>query len=53
MTMKSVSVHLPEASINGLKKLVETYQYPNMSEAIRDAIRKFLESAEYRFVPYM
>ncbi|MHA1607612.1 MAG: ribbon-helix-helix domain-containing protein [Candidatus Freyarchaeota archaeon] len=38
-----VTVHLPEAYINGLNKLVEMKHYPNKSEAIRVAIRDLLK----------
>ncbi|MBS7287675.1 MAG: type II toxin-antitoxin system ParD family antitoxin [Candidatus Freyarchaeota archaeon] len=41
--MKLVTVHLPEAYVNGLEKLVEMRQYPNKSEAIRVAIRDLLK----------
>ncbi|MEM1657644.1 MAG: ribbon-helix-helix domain-containing protein [Candidatus Jordarchaeales archaeon] len=41
--MKLVTVHLPEAYVNGLEKLVEMKQYPNKSEAIRVAIRDLLK----------
>lgn len=41
--MKLVTVHLPEAYVNGLEKLVEMKHYPNKSEAIRVAIRDLLK----------
>jgi len=42
LKMKLVTVHLPVAYIEGLKKLVEMGRYPNKSEAIRVAVRDLL-----------
>jgi Arc/MetJ-type ribon-helix-helix transcriptional regulator len=41
--MKLVTVHLPNAFLDGLTKLVEASLYPNKSEAIRVAIRDMLK----------
>ncbi|MHA1608005.1 MAG: ribbon-helix-helix domain-containing protein [Candidatus Freyarchaeota archaeon] len=41
--MKLVTVHLPEAYVTGLEKLVERRFYPNKSEAIRVAVRDLLK----------
>ncbi|MCX8205088.1 MAG: ribbon-helix-helix domain-containing protein [Candidatus Nezhaarchaeota archaeon] len=40
--LRVVSVHLPEAYIDGLNKLIDLKLYPNRSEAIRAAIRDLL-----------
>lgn len=40
--LKILTVHLPDAYIDGLNRLVELKFYPNRSEAIRVAIRDFL-----------
>jgi len=42
--MKLVSVKVPEALIDGLKKLVEIGIYPSRSAAIRVAIRDLLKN---------
>ena len=40
--LRILTVHLPDAYIEGLNKLVELKLYPNRSEAIRVAIRDLL-----------
>ena len=40
--MKLVTVHLPEAFVEGLDELVRSQRYPNRSEGIRMAIRDLL-----------
>lgn len=40
--LRVISVHLPEAYIEGLNELVDLKLYPNRSEAIRVAIRDLL-----------
>jgi len=40
--LKILTVHLPDAYIEGLNKLVDLKFYPNRSEAIRVAIRDLL-----------
>jgi len=42
MDVRVVTVHLPEAYIQALERLVEKKLYPNKAEAIRMAIRDFL-----------
>mgnify|MGYP000159065573 CR=1 FL=1 len=42
-TMEMVSIHLPEAYLEGLKELVRLRLYPNISEAVRTAVREFLK----------
>ncbi len=41
--MRLVTIHLPEAYLEGLERLVEKRLYPNRSEAIRVAIRDLLK----------
>jgi Arc/MetJ-type ribon-helix-helix transcriptional regulator len=38
-----VTVHLPEAYLEGLEQLVKSKIYPNRSEAIRVAVRDLLK----------
>ena len=42
-TMEMVSIHLPEAYLEGLEELVRLRLYPNISEAVRTAVREFLK----------
>ena len=42
-SMKLITVHLPEAYLKGLDKLVKRRMYPNRSEAIRIAVRDLLK----------
>ena len=46
--MRLITVHLPVAYISALRKLVEEGLYPNVSEAIRVAIRDFIHKELYR-----
>jgi len=41
--MKLITVHLPDAYLSGLDKLIEAEAYPNRSEAIRVAVRDLLK----------
>ena len=41
--MKTISVNLPEAFVNGLETLVQRDLYANRSEAIRVAVRDLLK----------
>ncbi|MFQ6076381.1 MAG: ribbon-helix-helix domain-containing protein [Candidatus Bathyarchaeia archaeon] len=41
--MRTVSVRLPEAQIEGLEELVRTGMYPSRSAAIRAAVRDMLK----------
>ncbi len=43
LTMKLVTLHIPEQYVEGLERLVENNLYPNRSEAIRIAIRDLLK----------
>ena len=40
--MKLITCHIPESYLEGLKELVKKTRYPNISEAIRVAIRDLL-----------
>lgn len=42
--MKLVTIHLPEAYLDGIEQLVRARFYPNRSEAIRNAVRDLLKS---------
>jgi len=46
--MRLITVHLPIAYISALRQLVEAGLYPNVSEAIRVAIRDFIHKEMYR-----
>ena len=41
--MKLITVHLPDAHLQGLDKLIGAEAYPNRSEAIRVAVRDLLK----------
>ena len=41
--MKLITVHLPDAYLQGLDKLIDADAYPNRSEAIRVAVRDLLK----------
>jgi Arc/MetJ-type ribon-helix-helix transcriptional regulator len=41
--MKTISVNLPEAFVNGLEALVQRGLYANRSEAIRVAVRDLMK----------
>ena len=45
--MKTISVNVPEAFVNGLEELVQKGLYANRSEAIRVAIRDLLKRELY------
>ena len=47
--MKLISIYLPEPYIKALDKLVDERYYPNRAEAIRAAIRDFI-NLEFRRV---
>lgn len=50
--MKLITVHLPEAYLNGIDRLVSNDAYPNRSEAIRVAVRDLLKNELGGFVKY-
>ena len=41
--MKLITCHVPDVYIDGLKELVNKNWYPNVSEAVRAAIRELLK----------
>jgi Arc/MetJ-type ribon-helix-helix transcriptional regulator len=41
--MERTSISLPAKQLGKIDKLVEDGEYPNRSEAIRDAVRRFTE----------
>ncbi len=45
--MISVTVHLPEEYVKVLDALVKKKFYPNRAEAIRMAVRDFIQSESY------
>lgn len=42
MTMEILQIRLSENQIKGIDNLIKRGVYPSRSEAIRDAVRKFL-----------
>lgn len=50
--MRLITVHLPEAYLAGIDKLVAGEAYPNRSEAIRVAVRDLLKNELGAFVRY-
>jgi Arc/MetJ-type ribon-helix-helix transcriptional regulator len=42
--LKLVTIHLPEAFLDGIEELVKSRIYPNRSEAIRIAVRDLLKN---------
>ncbi|MHA1745471.1 MAG: ribbon-helix-helix domain-containing protein [Promethearchaeota archaeon] len=50
--MRLITVHLPEAYLAGIDKLVTGDAYPNRSEAIRVAVRDLLKSELGSFIRY-
>ncbi|MGQ4893093.1 MAG: ribbon-helix-helix domain-containing protein [Candidatus Njordarchaeia archaeon] len=57
MTMKLITVHIPEKFLEALDSLVADGKYPNRSEIIRIAIRDFLKDEvwkkERRMIPVL
>ena len=45
--MKAVLVNIPKERIRQLDELVEKQEFPNRNDAIREAIRFFLNSEQY------
>ena len=50
--MRLITVHLPEAYLAGIDKLITGDAYPNRSEAIRVAVRDLLKSELGSFIRY-
>jgi len=49
--MELVSLHIPTAQLKAIDDLVRRGDYPNRSEAIRDAIRQLLDRYRDLLVP--
>ena len=45
--MKAILVNIPKERIRQLDRLVEKQEFPNRNDAIREAIRFFLNSEQY------
>ncbi|UYP46448.1 hypothetical protein NEF87_002733 [Candidatus Lokiarchaeum ossiferum] len=50
--MRLITVHLPEAYLAGIDKLVTNEAYPNRSETIRVAVRDLLKAELGGFIRY-
>lgn len=50
--MKLITVHLPEAYLAGIDRLVTGEAYPNRSETIRVAVRDLLKAELGSFIKY-
>ncbi len=50
--MKLITVHLPEAYLAGIDRLVTGEAYPNRSETIRVAVRDLLKAELGGFIRY-
>jgi Arc/MetJ-type ribon-helix-helix transcriptional regulator len=46
--MQRITLRLPEQQINLLQQMVETGEYPNISEAVRAAVRELVEKRANR-----
>ena len=50
VTMDRITIRLPPQQIELLEKLVETGEFPTMSEAVRYAVREFLAGRSERII---
>lgn len=50
--MKLITVHVPEAYLGAIDRLIAADAYPNRSEAIRVAIRDLLKAELGGFIRY-
>jgi Arc/MetJ-type ribon-helix-helix transcriptional regulator len=48
MMMQRITLRLPEQQIHLLEQMVETGEYPNVSEAVRAAVRELVEKRANR-----
>lgn len=48
LSMKRITIRLPEQQISTLEKMVEAGEFPTVSEAIRDAVRMLIEKRATR-----
>ena len=46
--MQRITLRLPEQQINLLQQIVDTGEYPNVSEAVRAAVRELVEKRAHR-----
>jgi Arc/MetJ-type ribon-helix-helix transcriptional regulator len=46
--MQRITLRLPEQQINLLQQMVEAGEYPNVSEAVRAAVRELVEKRASR-----
>ena len=46
--MQRITLRLPEQQINLLQQIVDTGEYPNISEAVRAAVRELVEKRANR-----
>jgi antitoxin ParD1/3/4 len=46
--MQRITLRLPEQQINLLQQMVDTGEYPNVSEAVRAAVRELVEKRASR-----
>lgn len=50
VTMDRITIRLPPQQVELLEKLVETGEFPTVSEAIRYAVREFLAGRSERII---
>ncbi len=50
--MKLITVHIPEAYLDAINRLIAADAYPNRSEAIRVAIRDLLKTELGGFIKF-
>ena len=50
--MRLITVHLPEAYLSGIDRLISGEAYPNRSEAIRVAVRDLLKAELGGFIHF-
>ncbi|MDR0438687.1 MAG: ribbon-helix-helix protein, CopG family [Methanocalculaceae archaeon] len=48
--MDRITIRLPQQQVELLKKLVETGEFPTVSEAVRYAVREFLAGRSERII---
>ena len=48
LMMQRITLRLPEQQINLLEKMVEAGEFPNISEAVRAAVRDLIEKRANR-----
>ena len=48
--MKRITLRLPEQQIELLEQMVDTGEFPTVSEAVRDAVRQLIERRAGRII---